>query len=143
MLMTEPLGYAALSSVLRLHHVATSIVDAELKKGFRLRLIDYLTLTALAANDVGAETLGQIARQLGVHATTITIATERLDSRALVRRRVDPHDRRATLVTITDAGRVLADAATAALEKVNFGLPGLTATQTRSLVNLIARIRGD
>ncbi|HEX2286586.1 MAG TPA: MarR family transcriptional regulator [Mycobacterium sp.] len=138
--MTEPSGRVALRSVLRLHHVATSIVDAELKDGFRLRLIDYLTLTALQTSDVGAVALGQLARQLDVHATTISIAVERMESRRLVRRRIDPHDRRATLVTITDDGLALADAATAALERVNFGLPGLSAIQARSLVNLIARI---
>jgi DNA-binding MarR family transcriptional regulator len=139
MLMTEPLGCAALRSVLRLHHVETSIVDAELKNGFGLRVIDYLTLMVLRANDTD-ESLGHIARRLGVHATTITIASDRLAKSGLVTRRAHPHDRRAMLLTITGDGRAVADGATAALEKVNFGLPGLSAAQTRSLINLIDRV---
>jgi DNA-binding MarR family transcriptional regulator len=140
MLMTEPSGGVALRSVLRLHHVATSIIGAELKREFGLRVIDYLTLQRLRTSEAGTEPLGHIARDLACTRRRSRFAVERLHSRALVRRRVDPHDRRATLASLTDDGRALADAAAAALEKVNFGLPGLTAPQMRSLVNLIDRV---
>jgi hypothetical protein len=44
-------------------------------------------------------------------------------------------------VTITDEGRQLADAATDALARMDFGLPGLTAPQARSLIATIGRLR--
>jgi DNA-binding MarR family transcriptional regulator len=141
MLMGEPQGYEAMCSVLRLHHLMTSVIDAELKTGFRLRLIDYLTLRALDDSDSGTEPLGRLAHQLGVHATTITIATERLEDRNLVRRRAHPSDRRATLVMITREGRALTADATATLSMADFGLTGLTPSQTRSLIGLAERVR--
>jgi len=141
MLMSSPQGYEAMCSVLRLHHLMTSAIDAELKTGFRLRLIDYLTLRALEDSDSGTEPLGRLAQQLGVHVTTITIATERLADRNLVRRRAHPTDRRATLVGITREGKSLAGAATTSLSNVDFGLTGLTASQTRSLIGLMERVR--
>jgi DNA-binding MarR family transcriptional regulator len=140
MWMSGPQGYEAMQSVLRLHQVMTSIVGAELKAGFRLRLIDYLTLRALQDSESGTESLGRLAQRLGVHATTITIATERLEDRNLIRRRAHPSDKRATLARITAEGRALADAATTRLGKVDFGLAGLTQAQTRSLAGLMPRV---
>jgi DNA-binding MarR family transcriptional regulator len=139
--MSSPEGYEAMCSVLRLHHLMTSVIDAELKTGFSLRLIDYLVLRALEDSDSGTEPLGRLAQQLGVHATTITISTDRLADRSLVRRRTHPSDRRATLMRVTPEGKALADAATATLCKVDFGLSGLTPPQTRSLIGLIGRVR--
>lgn len=139
--MGEPQGYEAMCSVLRLHHLMTSVIDAELKTGFRLRLIDYLTLRALGDSDSATEPLGRLAHQLDVHATTITIATERLREKNLVRRRAHPSDRRATLVTLTREGRALAADATATLNMADFGLTGLTPSQTRSLIGLADRVR--
>jgi DNA-binding MarR family transcriptional regulator len=137
--VTEP-PYLAMHSVLRVHHLMRSIVDAELKSGFELRIVDYLTLQTLEDSDGGTETLSRIARRLGMHTTTITIAADRLEHRRLVQRRADPDDRRATLVAITENGRALATAATAALCGVEFGLPGLTAAQKRSLTSLLIKV---
>ena len=139
--VTEP-PYLAMNSVLRVHHLMSSIVDTKLKSGFQLRIVDYLTLQTLEDSDGGTETLSGIARRLGMHATTITLAADRLENRRLVRRRADPHDRRVTLVSITENGRALITAATAALSEVEFGLPGLTAAQKRSLTSLLTRVRG-
>jgi DNA-binding MarR family transcriptional regulator len=138
--MSEPQGYLALSAVLRVHQVMRSIVDDELASGFRLRIVDYLTLQTLADSDGGTETLSRIARRLGMHATTVTHVTDRLEKRGLVRRRPHPTDRRATLVTTTARGRTLTAAATDALAAIDFGLPGLTEAQKRSLTSLLARI---
>jgi DNA-binding MarR family transcriptional regulator len=140
--ITEPPGFLALRAVLRVHHVMTSIVDAELKSGFGLRVVDYLALQVLHASDGGTETLSRIARQLGMHTTTVSLTVDRLVDRKLVRRRADPQDRRTTLVTISKDGRALTAAATAALNRVDFGLPGLTAAQKRSLTCLLARVSG-
>jgi hypothetical protein len=44
-------------------------------------------------------------------------------------------------VTISDDGRELAEDATGALARIDFGLPGLTPAQARSLTATIARLR--
>jgi DNA-binding MarR family transcriptional regulator len=129
-------GLRAMSSVLRLHRLMTSIAEHQLGAGFQLRLIEYQMLMTLQASDTGSLLLGRVARQLLVHPTTVTTATDRLEARGLVARHADPEDRRATLVTITDNGRTLVDAATKALSRVNFGLPGLSAAQAKQLISL-------
>jgi DNA-binding MarR family transcriptional regulator len=139
--MTELPGHRAMSAVLRVHQLMMSIVDTELRDGVGLKPVEYFALMALQTSDGGTESLGWVARQLGVHATTVTVATDHLEEMGLVSRKADPQDRRATLVSITNTGRTRADAATEALKPANFGLPGLTAAQTRSLISLLTRVR--
>lgn len=116
----------------------TAVIDTELKNGFRLRLIEYEILQQLQEAEGGTSLLSEVARGLVVHATTVSIATERLAARDLVVRHGHPSDRRATLVTITDDGRAVADAATAALTEVGCGLRGLTDDQLASLADVAA-----
>jgi DNA-binding MarR family transcriptional regulator len=116
----------------------TAVIEAQLKNGFGLRLIEYEILQQLQVAEAGTSLLGEVARGLFVHATTVSIATERLAARNLVERHGHPSDRRATLVTITDDGREVADAATAALDEVGCGLSGLTADQLASLADVAA-----
>lgn len=141
--MAEPAGWQAMRSVLLLCRSMTAVVDQELKDRFRLRLIDFQILKQLQSTDTGTCLLGEVARELFVHATTVSIATERLAARDLVVRRAHPTDRRATLVSITDEGRTLAEAATAALAAAEFGLAGLTPDQLAALsgVETYARTR--
>jgi DNA-binding MarR family transcriptional regulator len=49
----------------------------------------------------------QLAEQMGYDASYITSIVDRLESRGLVERRADPHDRRIKLVATTEAGRQL------------------------------------
>jgi DNA-binding MarR family transcriptional regulator len=139
--MTEPPGYRALTAVLRLQRMASSIVDAELKSRFRLRLLDYQVLKLLQIGDSDTQLLGALARQLGVHTTTVSIAADRLDDLGLTRRHVHPQDRRATLVSLTDRGRARADEATDALSGVGFGLPGLSSAQLKTLLSVLENVR--
>jgi DNA-binding MarR family transcriptional regulator len=134
--MADPPGFSAMNSMLRLHRTMTAVVDQELKHHFHLRLIDYEILKSLQDAD-GVHLLGEVARQLVVHATTASISIDRLAERGLATRRAHPNDRRATLVEITDDGRAVADGATAALDRVGFGLPD---ESVRALAEIIARI---
>lgn len=52
-------------------------------------------------------TAGQLAEALGVHPSTITGISKRLQKRGLLARRADPHDRRRTFLALTEAGRAL------------------------------------
>jgi DNA-binding MarR family transcriptional regulator len=58
-----------------------------------------------------------------------------------VKRVSHPRDRRATLVSITEDGHKLADRATRALARTDFGLPGLSPSQARSMIATVARVR--
>lgn len=120
-------------SVLLLHRAMTAVLDIELKNGFGLRLIDYEILQQLQSLGAGTSLLSELARELSVHATTVSIGTERLALRGLVRRRAHPTDRRAVVVTITDEGRGLTETVTAALAEVGFGLANLTDAQRETL----------
>jgi DNA-binding MarR family transcriptional regulator len=131
--MAECAGWRAMRSVLLLCRSMSAVVDQELKDGFGLRLIDFQILKQLQATDSGTCLLGELARELIVHATTVSIATERLAERELVLRHAHPTDRRATLVSITDEGRALTEAATAALEAAEFGLACLSPDQLAAL----------
>lgn len=137
----DPHTFLAMSSVLRLHQLMTSAMEAELKEHFGLSLSDYLMLKTLEMSDTGTRLLSRVAWNMLVHATTVTIMTDRLEARGLLVREAHPRDRRATLVTITAEGRKLVGAATKALSKLNYGLPGLTAERAKQLVEFIAPIR--
>lgn len=139
----DPSGFLAMTSVLRLHHLMTTSVDRRLRAEFDISLTDYQILKALQLSDTGTWLLSRMAWHLMVHATTVTLAVERLEKKGLVNRHSHPRDRRARLVSVTGDGRALADAATGALSGIDFGLPGLAPSQARSLIATIARVRGD
>ena len=100
-----------------------------------------LFFTGQLISQTGTWLLSRLAWHLMVHATTVTLAVERLEARKLVKRSSHPYDKRATLVTVTDEGRKLADKATEALSRIDFGLPGLAPSQARSMTAAIARVR--
>ncbi|NKQ54290.1 MarR family transcriptional regulator [Amycolatopsis sp. K13G38] len=129
-----------MSSTLRLHRLMTDVVETELR-AFNLNLTDYLVLMTLELSENGTRLLSRLAWNLLVHATTITLATDRLENKGLLYRHAHPTDRRATCVTITDEGRDLTGKATAALKAVRFGLTGSTAAQQKRLLSVLAALR--
>jgi DNA-binding MarR family transcriptional regulator len=139
--MAESPGCRAMRAVLRLQRSMAAVVEQELRDHYRLRLIDYQILKELQTDGVGPHLLGEVARQLFVHATTVSTACDRLAERALVTRGPHPTDRRAILIALTAEGTVVADAATDTLTRVNFGLGGLTPTQMTALTNTAGRVR--
>ncbi len=137
----DPSRFLAMTSFLRLHHLMMNTLEQQLRTEFAISLTDYQILKALQLSETGTWLLSRLAWHLMVHATTVTLAVERLETKRLVERHSHPHDRRATLATITADGRVIADGATASLSRVEFGLPGLTPSQARSLIATIGRLR--
>jgi DNA-binding MarR family transcriptional regulator len=55
--------------------------------------------------DGGRRTVGDLATATGTRPTTLTSVLDRLERRHLIRRQLDPADRRSFLVTLTPAGR--------------------------------------
>lgn len=133
-------AFIAMSSVLRIHRLMVDTVETELRP-HKLNITDYMLLMTLQLSETGTRLISQLARSLLVHATTATLATDRLETRGLIERGPHPTDRRATLVTITSAGRKLVTQATDTLRASEFGISGSTADDQRELADVLARLR--
>ena len=119
----ESTGFLALGALLRAHTAVTASVDRTLR-GHGASRTGYLILLTLHLADRGSRSHGQLARDLFVHATTISLVTDQLVASGLVRRAPDSADRRVTLSTITPKGRRLVVKATAGLSATGFGFEG-------------------
>lgn len=71
-----------------------------------LALVDVLLLEYLTKSDRGSARMGDLARSLTLIPSRATARIRRLESRSLVTRATDPHDRRSVQATITPAGRI-------------------------------------
>lgn len=81
---------------------------------------------------------GALLRATLVTSGTMTNRIDRLAEAGLVRRRPDPDDRRGVLVSLTDTGRTLVDAAFAdLLRREHDLLSALSPTDRRTLANLL------
>jgi DNA-binding MarR family transcriptional regulator len=137
--------FLTVMSLLRYQRIVADAVDNELKKQ-NLNITDYLLLMTLQLSEKGTRLISSLARNVLVHATTATLATDRLEKRELLKRSPHPTDRRATCVTITDLGRQTANEATRALSAVDFGLAGSTPKEVAQLhvaVTAMRRSAGD
>lgn len=115
--------FLTLTALLRYHRIVTESVSKALQES-GLNLTDYLLLMTLELSERGTRLISSLARNLLIHPTTATLATDRLEGRGLLNRNPHPVDRRAILVTISDEGRDLARRATIALDSVGFGFIG-------------------
>jgi DNA-binding MarR family transcriptional regulator len=131
--------FLAMSSLLRFQRVLVDTVESQLRDQ-GVNLTDYLLLMTLQLSETGTRLISVLARGLMVHATTATLATDRLEAKGLLYRSPHPTDRRATCVTISDEGRDIAHKATMALNGVDFGLPA-TPAELKRLTNLLSSLR--
>lgn len=133
-------AFIAMSSALRFHRIMVDSVETVLRP-HKLNLTDYMLLMTLQLSETGTRLISQLARSLLIHATTATLATDRLENRGLIGRSPHPTDRRATLVSITASGRVLVQNATDALRDCEFGITGSTVDDQRELSEVLGRLR--
>ena len=110
-------------------------------KPFKLSFARYEVLRLLAFSRTGTLPLSSVVARLQVHATSLTSTAERLVRDGLVTRDPHPHDGRAALLTLTDAGRDLVERATLALNTDVFRSPGVNAEDAAALVGVVARLR--
>lgn len=132
--------FLAMSSLLRLERLVVDSVEFELKK-HSLNLTDYLLLMTLQLSENGTRLISSLARSLLVHATTATLATDRLESREMLFRSPHPTDRRATCVTVTALGKSTAQRATRALSDIDFGLAGSTPADIDGFIASLSQMR--
>lgn len=133
-------AFIAMSSLLRMHRLMVDNVDAKLRP-LKLNVTDYMLLMTLQLSETGTRLISQLARSLMVHATTATLATDRLENRGLIERSPHPTDRRATMVSITAAGRKLVGEATDELRDTEFGLVDSTVADQKEVTEVLARMR--
>jgi DNA-binding MarR family transcriptional regulator len=131
--------FLAMGSLLRYQRIVVDAVEAELRQ-FSLNLTDYLMIMTLQLSKNGTRLISSLARNLMIHATTATLATDRLEERGLVIRQPHPTDRRATCITITEVGRDMAQKTTLALSAIDFGLVGSDAT-IKKLLTVLSQLR--
>jgi DNA-binding MarR family transcriptional regulator len=133
-------AFLAMSSVLRFQRLMVQAAESALRS-HGLGLTDYLLLMTLRLSETGTRLISQLARSLLIHATTATLACDRLEASGLVQRTPHSTDRRATLVALTTAGRKLADSATDSLRDCTFGIPGSSLDDQRALTSVLAGLR--
>lgn len=75
-----------------------------------LSATQFMTLNLLPV-DQGAITIGELARQMNLKAATVAKTVDSLEARGLLARAKSPADGRLVLVTITEEGRTLQNAA--------------------------------
>lgn len=85
--------------------------------------------------------LGELAADLDIAPRSVTSKVDQAEQDGWVRRIADPHDRRATLVELTDAGRsVLAQIATRRHTGAADRLGRLTPSERTDLLTLLRRV---
>lgn len=135
-------GMAAVTSLMRAQQIVLARVEGVLRP-FDLTFARYEVLMLLLFSRSGALPLSRLGDRLQVHPTSVTNAVDRLEAQGLVMRSPHPRDRRATLATLTDAGRERALAATEELNARVFERPGLGAQGIGQLVEVLTELRRD
>jgi DNA-binding MarR family transcriptional regulator len=131
---------AAVTSVMRVQQLLLARVEDALKP-YALTFAAYETLRLLAFTRSGSLPMGKMGARLMVHPAAVTNAVSKLEQRGLVRRQMSPADRRVVLAVITGAGRELAEEATAALNRADFGLPGLSTEEAADITAMLRTVR--
>lgn len=139
----EPEVYAAMravTSIMRAHQILLAELDARLRP-FGITFSRYEALVLLMHSRAGALPLSRIGERLQVHATSVTNVIDRLEAAGLVRREPNPRDGRGTLAVITDAGREVAQKATAEFNAARFGLANVPLADLERLFGILRELR--
>lgn len=131
---------AAATSIMRAQQIVQASVDEALRP-FGLTFARYEALVLLAFSKRGALPMGKMGQRLMIHPTSVTNIVDRLEGQGFVRRRAHDHDRRTTLVEITDAGRSVMDQATGEVVSCSFGLDALNEAQLDQVTALVRAVR--
>ena len=90
----------------------------------------------------GPTPMRRIAQQLKCEPSNVTGIVDRLESRGLAERRLDPADRRVKLAAATETGRETAARLRGSLDFAREPLAGLTADERTVLRDLLQRMLG-
>jgi DNA-binding MarR family transcriptional regulator len=88
--------------------------------------------------------VGEIAERLHIEVPTVVKTAQRMEAAGLVRRELDPADRRRSLIVLTDRGRELEPAVRGALVSVaDLATQDFTEAEREQLIALLTRIRAN
>lgn len=136
----DPTSMRFATSIMRVQQLISSELDAVLKPlGITFARFEVLVLLSFSAT--GQLPLSKIGERLMVHPTSVTNAMDRLESQGLVRRVADEKDRRRTFAELTPEGRRVMDEATAAINAIDFAVPGMTPEQQDQAYELLRHLR--
>jgi DNA-binding MarR family transcriptional regulator len=130
----------AVTSIMRAHQILLGNLDAVLRP-FGITFSRYEALVLLFYSRQQSLPLSKIGERLQVHATSVTNVIDRLEAAGLVRRMPNPRDGRGTLAVLTDAGRQVAQKATAELNAARFGLDVLDLQQLQQVFEVMRAVR--
>lgn len=130
----------AVTSIMRVQQLLMGRLNAELAE-FDLSFARYEALMLLFYTRTGSLPLGKISDRLQVHRTSVTNTIDGLERSGYVVREAHPEDRRATLASITDRGREVAERATARLNEDRFGTAPLRKSELEGLFATLERVR--
>ncbi|WP_324274027.1 MarR family transcriptional regulator [Blastococcus brunescens] len=130
----------AATSIFRVQQILLARFDEALRP-HRLTFARYEVLVLLTFSRTGELPLKVIGSRLMVHPTSVTNAIDRLVAAGFVRRRPNPDDGRGVLAGITDEGRQVVVAATAALTDLDFGLADVPEDERAALFAVLKRVR--
>lgn len=133
---------AAITSIVRAQQLLLARYD-ELLKPFGITFARYEALMLLSFTRSGELPVGKIGERLQVHRSSVTNAVDKLLADGLVERVPHPRDRRATLVRITDAGRLVAVRATEVLNGEDFAVTALPTQDREALTRILTTLRRD
>ena len=80
---------------------------AEISANAGLKAAQFQVLAELRGRDPSAMTVSELARAVILTSGAMTPLLDQLDERGLIHRQIDPEDRRARRITITEMGRSL------------------------------------
>lgn len=130
----------AATSIMRAQQIVLSRVDDALKP-WSLTFARYEVLVLLHFSKAGALPLGKMGDRLMLHQASITNLVDRLEQQGYVRREPHPSDRRTTLAAITDEGRAIIEAATAAVVEARIGVTELTDADASAAERILRKLR--
>jgi DNA-binding MarR family transcriptional regulator len=97
-------------------------------------------LIARTIDEFGAASVNQIAERLGLDASTVTRQLSALEGRGFIARAIDPGDRRARIIEITELGhRVMRGIRSARRQKLGRALDDWPTTDVATFGHLIDR----
>jgi DNA-binding MarR family transcriptional regulator len=130
----------AVTSLMRAQQIMLTRIDDQLRD-LDLTFARYEVLMLLHFSSRGSLPLKVIGSRLQVHPTSVTSAIDRLEAQGFVTREPHPTDRRTKLAVLTSEGRQCALVATQRLNTSVFADPGLSASQTDRLIQILRSLR--
>ncbi|MDF1705640.1 MAG: MarR family transcriptional regulator [Aeromicrobium sp.] len=128
------------TSLMRVHQLVLAELDAAVRPhGITFARFEVLRLLSFSSR--GSLPLSKIGQRLMVHPTSVTNVIDRLAADGLVDREADAADRRRVLASLTEEGRVVLDAATESLMRIDFGLQALPVEQQRAAFTILRVLR--